>query len=166
MGGKSLSQTKVQGIGMLEQNITVKMAVVNLMYIPFISLLQYLKLDGEVIAIFSVLLILDIITGWFKVISLGMKPRSWRLANGIISKVVMIIIPLVMALGAKAIHVDITGLFYIVIDALVLSEVYSVLGNIYTINTKKNVEEFDVLSKILKLIRNTLNKMLKDSDNV
>ena len=150
---------------MMEQNVTLKIAAINFLYIPFISLLQYLNLDGEVIAIFSVLLVLDIVTGWFKVLSLGMKPRSWRLANGIISKVVMIIIPLVMALGAKAIHVDITGLFYIVIDALILSEVYSILGNIYTINTKKHVEEFDVLSKILKLIRNTLNKMLKDSDN-
>jgi len=146
--------------------MTIKMMYMNLLYFPFIALLQYLDLDAEVIAIFAGLLVLDIITGWFKVISLGMKPRSWRLANGIISKVVLITIPLVMALGAKAIHVDISGLFYIVIDALILSEVYSILGNIYTINTKKHVEEFDVLSKILKLIRNTLNKMLKDSDNV
>jgi len=150
----------------MEQSLTLKMMYMNLLYLPFIALMQYLKLDTEVLAIFSGLLIIDIITGWFKVISLGMKPRSWRLANGIISKVVLITIPLVMALGAKAVHVDITWLFYVVVDALILSEVYSILGNIYTINTKKHVEEFDVLSKILKLIRNTLNKILKDSDNV
>lgn len=150
----------------MEQHVTLKMVWLNLIYVPWITLLQYLSLNTEVIAIFAGLLGLDIITGWLKVLSLGIKPRSWRLANGIISKVVLITIPIVMALGAKAIHVDISGLFYIVIDALILSEVYSILGNIYTINTKKHAEEFDVLSKILKLIRNTLNNLLKDSDNV
>jgi len=149
----------------MEHSVMLKMMLLNVMYIPFITLMQYLEIDAEVVLIFAVLLIVDIITGWFKVLSLGNKPKSWRLANGIISKLVLLFIPIVVALGAKAIHVDLSWLFYVVLDALILSEVYSIIGNIYTINTKKVAEEYDVLSKILKLIRNTLNKLLKDSDD-
>lgn len=132
---------------MIEQGITMKAVFLNFLYIPFVALLQYLGLDGEVLLIFTGLLIIDIITGWLKTLAIGEKPKSWRLANGIISKVVLVTIPLVMALAAKALHIDISWLFYVVIDALILSEVYSIFGNVYTMNTGKNVEEYDVLSK-------------------
>ena len=151
----------------MEENlVTGKLFILNFLYVPFIALMHYLKLDAEVMTIFASLLVLDIITGWFKAIAIGDKPKSWRLANGIISKVLFILIPLVMALVAKALHdIDIKVLFYVVVDALILSEAYSILGNIYTIQTGNRVEEFDVLSKILKLIRNTLNKLLQDKDD-
>ena len=73
-------------------------------------------------------------------------------------------IPIVFALGFKAMHINATALFYVVVDALVLSEVYSVVGNIYTIRTGEVVEEYDVLAKILKRIRNLLNKILEGAE--
>ena len=151
---------------MTENIITAKIFALNFLYIPFVALMHYLGLDAEVMMIFSTLLVLDIITGWFKTIAVGEKPKSWRLANGIISKVVLILVPLVMAAVAKAVHdIDVRVLFYVVVDALILSEAYSIIGNIYTINTGNKVEEFDVLSKILKLIRNSLNRLLQDKDD-
>ncbi len=134
----------------------------NLFYLPFVGIMYYLNMDSEVFTIFSVLLVIDLVTGWFKTIALGNKPESWRLANGIISKIVLIIVPLVLALALKALHIDGEAIFYVAIDALILSEVYSILGNAYTIRTGKYAKEYDVLSKLLRLIRNTLNRLLRD----
>lgn len=141
---------------------TITKIWLNLVYIPFVWVIQYLDIDSEVIAIFSVLLVIDLITGWSKTIAVGDKPKSRRLAKGIIAKSVLILVPLVMALGFKALHIDATIVFYIVIDALILSEVYSIIGNIYTIRTGKYAEEYDVMSKILKIIRTMLNKLLEE----
>ena len=151
---------------MTEDMVTAKLFLLNFLYIPFVALMHYLNLDAEVMTIFASLLVIDIITGWFKTIAIGEKPKSWRLANGIISKLVLILVPLVMAAVAKGVHdIDVKVLFYVVVDALILSEAYSIIGNIYTINTGSKVEEFDVLSKILKLIRNGLNRLLQDKDD-
>ena len=136
--------------------------LLNVFYLPFIWVTQYLAMDEEVFVIFASLMILDIITGWLKTLAVGEKPESWRLANGIISKAVLIIVPLVMALSLKALHIDGEIIFYVVIDALILSEVYSIFGNVYTIRTGKYAEEYDVMSKLLRLIRTTLNKLLGD----
>jgi len=134
----------------------------NLFYIPFIWIMQYLKMDVEVFSILATLLTIDIITGWAKTLALGDKPKSRRLAKGVIAKAVLILVPIVLALGFKALHIDSTAMFYAMIDAILLSEVYSIIGNIYTIRTGKFAEEYDVLSMILKLIRRMLNKLLED----
>ncbi len=134
----------------------------NLVYIPFIWVMQYLDLEAEVISIFAILLSIDLVTGWAKTVSLGEKPRSRRLAKGILAKSVLLLMPIVLALGAKAIHMDATVLVYVFINALILSEVYSIIGNIYTIRTGRATEEYDVISKILKVIRTMLNRLLEE----
>ena len=141
---------------------TISKIWINLVYIPFVWAMQYLDMDGEVLGILAILLVIDLITGWSKTVSLGEKPKSRRLAKGIIAKSVLILIPLVMALGFKGLHIDTTAVFYVVIDALILSETYSIVANIYTIRTGKFAEEYEVISKILKLIRTMLDKLLGD----
>jgi hypothetical protein len=147
------------------ETVAIKAYLMNIAYIPFVWVMQYLNLNGEVIALFAVMLGMDLVTGLGKTVAIGNKPESWRLANGIISKGVLLLIPLALAVAAKAVHMDITPLLYMVIDALILSELYSVIGNIYTIRTKKQIPEYDVLSKILKAIRNAIDKMLGDGDH-
>jgi len=137
---------------------------INLLYLPFVSMMIYLKMDREVIMLFSILLLLDMITGVGKTIKIGEKPKSWRFANGLISKMVLIIIPFALALTAKALKIDIHLLVWVVLDSLILSEAYSILGNIYTIRTGKQTEEYDVVSLILRKIRTLLNRLLGDED--
>ena len=143
---------------------TVDKFWLNGFYFPFIWMMQYLKIDVEMLSILSALLVIDLITGWSKTIVMGKKPRSRRLAQGIIAKAVLILVPIVLALGFKAMHINTMALFYVIIDTIVLSEVYSIIGNIYTIRTGKTVEEYDVLAKILKRIRNVLNKILEGAE--
>lgn len=136
--------------------------VLNLIYAPFVAIMLYLKLDTESISVLALLLSIDMVTGVWKTLRIGQKPTSWRFANGLLSKGVLILVPLVIAVAAKGVHIDITPLVWTIIDALILSEMYSILANIYTIKTQQQTEEFDVMSLILKKIRHFINKALND----
>ena len=65
-------------------------------------------------------------------------------------------IPIVIAIGAKAVGADshyvlISGMYI-----LILSEVYSIIGNIYSTRTKEEFPEYDALAMIGKQIRTIL----------
>ena len=142
--------------------MTIKMFIVTILYIPMVTLLNYLDLDHEAIFILSALLVVDTVTGVMKVVAMKDKPTSTRLANGIISKGLLFLVPLIVALMAKGLDLDLVIFVKSVVSLLIISESYSVLGNIYTVIYKKKVEEFDVMSIILKKIRALLNKILGD----
>lgn len=131
-------------------------------YIPFAYLGQMFMLDSEALFAYALLLLIDTFTGFAKTISLGQSPTSRRLIVGVISKISMLIIPIVLALGAKGIGKDFSPLIDTVIYVLILSEIYSIIANIYTIKTRKTVEEFDAISLILRRIRTLLINTIGD----
>lgn len=143
--------------------LDIKIFFANIFYFPVIYVLEYLNLKEETIALFSALIVIDMVTGVWKVLSLGEKPKSWRFANGLLSKAILLLVPLSVAIAAKAIEIDLSQLVRLFIYALVLSELYSIIANIYSIRTKKEAEEFDVLSLLLRYIRNALNRALQDN---
>ncbi len=130
--------------------------VLNFLYLPFVTMLVYLGLNKEAVFGLAVLLVIDMVTGVVKEFRLGRMPQSRRFTNGIVSKVVLVLIPFVLAIAAKAVSIDITVMIWVVINALILSEAYSSIANIYTISTGKEVEEFDAMSHILRFIRERL----------
>ncbi len=136
--------------------------ILNFLYIPFIAFLNFIKLDATVISMYALLLVIDIVTGVLKAIRLGRKPTSKAFLIGIMAKLTFLLIPITIAVAAKGIGLDLTSFVTTVIAALILNEVYSTIANIYTINTGKEAEEFDVLSKILSFIRDFISRMLDD----
>lgn len=142
--------------------VAIKKVIITATYLPMVWLIHYLGLNAESVAILSTLLVVDTITGFWKEKAIGGVPTSTRLANGIISKMVLLIVPFLVALAAKGVGVDISTFVVVVIDILIISELYSTIANIYTIRSKKQVEEFDALSFILKRIRSILDRMLGD----
>jgi len=136
--------------------------VLNALYIPFIAFLNFLEVDSIVISMYALLLVIDLFTGVLKAIKLGYKPTSRRFLTGVMAKLTFLLIPIILAIAAKAIGVDLKVFVTTVINALILNEVYSTIANIYTIQTGKVAQEFDVLSKVLKFIRNFIDRMLDD----
>ncbi len=120
------------------------------------ALLIYAGADTEIFAIFTTLLIIDFVTGVAKAHTIGERVTSNKAKYGITSKLSLVLIPLVVAVSAKAIGEDATTLFKWSINLLVISEAYSIIGNIFTIRTKKELPEWDVISLIGKKIRNIL----------
>lgn len=120
------------------------------------SALTYLGLDGEAFFLFSVLLIIDYMTGVAKAYRLNQHITSNRMKYGILSKLSLLLIPIVLAIGAKAVGADFKTVLLVGINILVISEVYSIIGNIYSIRTKDELPEYDVVAMIGKQIRTVL----------
>lgn len=120
------------------------------------GVLTYLGLNAESFFLFSMLLLIDYITGVAKASRLNQRITSNRMKYGILSKLSLILIPLVLAIGAKAVGADFKTVLLVGVNILVISEVYSIIGNIYSIRTKEELPEYDVVAMIGKRIRTIL----------
>lgn len=142
---------------MIETTTFIKI-IWNTFVVLFSGILAYLEISQEPFTIFALLLVIDYITGLWKAKILGHSITSNKMKYGLVSKLSLIIIPIVIAMGAKALGADshyvLTSGMYI----LILSEVYSIIGNVYSARTKEEFPEYDALAMIGKQIRNLLIK--------
>lgn len=123
--------------------------------------ISYLWLSAETIMIYVVLMTIDIITGVFaSYFDDKKKIKSDTLMKWVIKKVSYFMIPFVIALVAKWLWDDtgmmLTPLVTTSISFLIAWEAYSIIGNIYNINTGKKVPEFDAMEAIMKKILSIL----------
>lgn len=118
--------------------------------------LAYLNVSIEPFGLFALLLILDYITGIMKAKRLNESITSNKMKYGLASKLILLLIPLTVAIAAKAVDADshyiLLGGMYI----LILSEAYSIIGNVYAFNKKEELPELDALAVLAKYIRNIL----------
>jgi len=124
--------------------------------------LVWAGIDGEVFLILTILLIIDFVSGIWKAHTLEQSVTSNKMKYGIISKLSLLLIPVIVGLGIKAIGADAHPLLLGSMNMLILSEIYSVIGNIYCVRTGQELPEFDVLSSIAKSIRN---RMMGNTEN-
>jgi phage-related holin len=121
-------------------------------------LVTYLGLNSESFSLLAVLLLLDYTTGILKARAIGESITSNRMKYGIVSKLSLLLIPIVLAIGAKATGADFKFVLLVGINMLVISEVYSIISNIYAIRTHQELPEYDVISILGKKIRTILLK--------
>lgn len=132
----------------------------NSLYIP--AFLAGLGCPIQACQYLIYLMLIDFATG---VIRAGMN-HGWQSVKssigiaGIISKVTILLIPVVLIFTGKGIGMDFTALIGGVLYILVLSESYSILGNIQSIRSGKDIPEFDAVALTLKQVRNALLKIL------
>lgn len=123
------------------------------------TILTALGVDTETFTWLGYLLFFDYVTGVLKAKTLGQSITSNKMKYGVISKFSIILIPLVLAMAAKGIRVDANNILYIGMNILILSETYSIIGNIYSIRTKLELPEYDAVAQIGHMIRGRLLKM-------
>ena len=136
----------------VETAITAKVIFATLMS-TLSALLTYTGIDTEVFGIFSAMIVVDFVTGIGKARQLGQSITSNKAKYGVLSKFSLVLLPIVMAAGAKAIGQDAGTLFVWGMNLLIVSEVYSVIGNIYALRTGIELPEWDVISLLGKRIR-------------
>lgn len=142
---------------MIEATTTIK--IVWNFFIAIISgLLTYLDLDAEAIVVLTVLLGVDYATGLFKARRIKESITSNKMKYGVASKMILLVIPISIALGAKGVDVEMGMLVIVCVNILIFSELYSILGNIACITSGKVLPEIDAPSIIAKQIRNFLIK--------
>lgn len=116
-------------------------------------LVTYLGLNGESFSLLAVLLLIDYVTGILKARAIEESITSNRMKYGIVSRLSLLLIPIVLAIGAKATGADFKFVLLVGINMLVISEVYSIISNIYAIRTRQELPEYDVISILGKKIR-------------
>lgn len=142
-----------------EATLTV---VFNFITICCGGMMAYLGLDKEAILLFSILLVIDYITGVAKACRLKHSITSNRMKYGLISKFSLILVPIVLAIGAKAVGADFKTVLMVGINILIISEVYSIISNIYSIRTKEELPEYDAVAILGHKIRSVLLKYSED----
>lgn len=143
------------------QETTIFTTIKNLLYFP--AILLGLSLDSYLILV--VFMSIDIVLGITRtyVIYGGKYIKSYRFAVGVLSKLLMLIVPLLLVWTGKGVGINILFIAQWSLGALILSEAYSILGNIHSIRVKKDLPEFDAMSWVLQRIQLFLIHILQNS---
>jgi len=144
---------------MSEGPITGWVLIKNILYVPAI----FVGLSMQSFGILAVLLILDVITGIWRSWSMygGDSVTSAKAINGIISKFLFLLIPLVVAYMGHGAGLNLVAVAQAALGILIFATGYSIIGNIYTIRTGVAVKEFDAVRLILSWIEEYLAKIEK-----
>jgi uncharacterized membrane protein YbhN (UPF0104 family) len=103
-------------------------------------------------------------TGIIKSYRIHRSITSRRMRLGVMSKAVIITAPITISLVGLGIGIDMSFIAQSVVTALILSEGYSIIGNLYTARTGVVTTEFDAIAYILLNIKKILLNVMSDSD--
>lgn len=140
-----------------ETGITGGVIMKHLSYIPAFLL----GMSMHSFTILFVFIMLDMVTGIWRVwVTQGPAAiKSRHAINGLASKMLFMLIPLIIAYTGKGVGLDLIAAAAGCLGLLIASTGYSIIGNIYTIRTGVVVAEFDAVRFILNGIRKGLEKM-------
>jgi hypothetical protein len=131
----------------------------------FSALFAFLGLNPIQFTILAALMCFDLFTGIAKAYRLESNISSYKLRIGVISKILYLCVPIILALTVRGINASFGSyLISFSVNALILAEAYSILGNIYTFKTKHKMQEVDAISYILRAIKRQLDRLL-EGDN-
>jgi len=126
----------------------------------FATILAYLGLGKEHYYIFGLLVTVDVITGILASYVLNKDITSKKMSVGIVAKMLILLVPLILATMGKAVSVDVSLPVDVFINMLIIGEGYSAIANIYTIIYKKELPEFEVLKLLLDKLKEFVEKMM------
>lgn len=137
------------------------------------SIFVFLNIDTDVVKVLCMLMLIDTFSGVVKSFILGKRFDFKTLFFGICSKLLILLIPMVLALVGKGISktYDFTTILDAVLKILVVSEGLSIITNFYVVRTGKNVRNFDVVTVILSALRRYMMRFIEltiknfDNDN-
>ena len=122
------------------------------------AVLEYFNVSWEVLAILSVLLALDYV---FWVVDAYLLDRasvtSTKMWRGLAKKLTRWMLPMIVIIILKWIGADDIELAStIIFSILIITEGYSIIGHIYSINTWEKLPEIDALKLLFEFIANLL----------
>jgi hypothetical protein len=135
--------------------------------IALTPLFIYFGIDQEIFVILCSLLFIDgFLGGWKSHVLRNIKPQKyteWKWNKfwwGISEKLLIAMIPFIVAVLAITLKYDGKFLVDMCIKIMVVSEGYSVFGNMYAIRNKKDVKRLDAISLLIQGLRTGLHTWL------
>lgn len=117
----------------------------------------FLNIDPDVVQTLIILMVFDSIFGIAKAPYLGNKFSFRILYFGLVSKMLIILIPMTLALVGKGLKTyDFTIMVDLTLKILLVSEGLSIITSMYEIKTRKKAENIDLVTMLLSSIRKGL----------
>ena len=120
----------------------------------------FLDINVDTVKILGILMAIDTIFGIVKAIRLKKKFSFKLLMWGLITKTSVLIIPMVLALAAKALSFDFTWFVTAILNIVVVAEAFSIVNNIISIKEGKETENEDIITRLLHAVRNGLSTII------
>ena len=120
--------------------------------------LEYFWISWEVLAILSVLLALDYVFGVLDAYLLDRTSvTSTKMRRGLAKKLTRWVLPMIVIIILKWVWAnDIELASTIIFSILIITEWYSIIGHIYSINTWEELPEIDALKLLFEFIADLL----------
>lgn len=132
----------------------------NELKIAIYGVFVYLNIDIKTTKVLMALMFIDTFSGLIKSSVLHHKISLKKLINGILTKFLLILVPMVLALVGKGVHFDFTWAVTTVMSLMIVSEGLSIITNFLSAKTKKNIEQDDFITKLLMNIRKMFGSIL------
>lgn len=131
----------------------------------------FLNIDTDIVKVLMILMLIDTLSGVVKSLALGEKFNFKILFFGFCSKLLILLIPMVLALVGKGISkmYDFSPLLDCVLKVLVVAEGLSIITNFYVLKTKNEIQNIDIVTLLLTALRkgmlSIINATLKKIEN-
>lgn len=121
----------------------------------------FLNINTDVVKILMLLMLIDTGFGIAKSIKLGRKITFGRLLEGVMSKTMCLLIPMVLALAAKGLGYDMKALPDTILKVLLVAEAFSIITSFYVMRTGKEPKDVDIITMLLNSIRKGLMSLVR-----
>lgn len=144
--------------GFMEVGITVKV-IFNLIVGLFASLTAYLNINEQALALYFTLLSIDLLTGVMASFVVREEMRLSRFYAGIMSKALLFIVPIVVAIIVKIQGDSLMWFIKWTVIVLAVSEGISIFNNVLKAKGKQKIPEFDAIGMIANKLRIILERL-------
>lgn len=115
----------------------------------------------DAIEILTIMICIDFVTGVIKSWIQKETSSEW-MSRWLLRKMILVLVPLIIWLTWKWVWIDLSTFLTWSISALIVSEAYSIIANIYTIQTWKKAKEYDIMTIIIRKFWNLIETFLID----
>lgn len=130
-----------------------------------IMIFTFLEIRWEVTSLLAGLILIDTISGVLKVIRLKLGFTISELYWGLTTKMLILLVPHLIALIGKIFDLDWIYLVNLIIYVMIANDFTSILTNILSIKNKRVYRNFDFITLLFQWIKDFLRKSVEDRIN-
>jgi hypothetical protein len=148
----------------MTENVGFVVFLKNLSYVgAFLAGIEWLGFNPQTLLLLGILMGIDIVTALFRVSKNegGSAIKSSAFREGLTSKFLLFSGLFAIAITTKGVGFDLRLFAQGTISVIMLFELYSILGNIHSWRTGKPKVEFDVMSVLLRKLRDLIDSAVK-----
>lgn len=129
----------------LNANSKIDVFITTVKYL-FYAFFIFIEIDVDIFNIVTSLICIDLVTGVIKSLTIPTMSFSFKdMYKGLLSKLILILVPITLALAAKAFGGDLVWFVNTVLKVVILSEVISILTNFLSIRKGEEVVNKDYI---------------------